>query len=270
MARSRPKTATRKSSRKVAARTRGVRRAAGERRLACIFAHPDDETYAAGAMIAKYAATGVHIDLFCATDGDAGKSSDVPVSSREELGAIRRNELISAARFLGVRTLALPGHRDGALQDLDPDTLTGEIVLALRTWRPHVVITFGPEGAPTGHRDHRAISRAATAAFFLSGLSTAYPQQLGELRPHSPRRLYYAAWARARGSTVLESIPATARIDVRDHLREQMGAFLLHATQRVHLESFRTLAHKKTEYFAFAAGVPQPTAMVEDLFEGLP
>jgi LmbE family N-acetylglucosaminyl deacetylase len=52
-------------------------------RIACVFAHPDDETFCVGGTIAKYAAAGIRIDLFCATNGDAGKNSSVPVSSRE-------------------------------------------------------------------------------------------------------------------------------------------------------------------------------------------
>ena len=56
-------------------------------RIGCVFAHPDDETFCVGGIVAKYAAAGVPVDLFCATNGDAGKSASVPVSSREELAA---------------------------------------------------------------------------------------------------------------------------------------------------------------------------------------
>lgn len=52
---------------------------------------------------------------------------------------------------------------DGRLASADQEELVGALVRAIRTHRPDVVITFGPEGAPTRHRDHRAISRAATA-----------------------------------------------------------------------------------------------------------
>jgi LmbE family N-acetylglucosaminyl deacetylase len=254
---------------------RAARKAGGSRRtarrLACIFAHPDDETFATGGLLAKCTAEGVETALFCATNGDAGRSSDLPISSREELGAVRRNEVISAARFLGVRWMALPGYHDGILASVETDQLVGDIVLALRRWRPQVVVTFGPEGAPTGHRDHRAISRAATAAFFLAGIRTEYPGQLGELSAFRPQRLYYAAWRGGKGprDPQLQSVPPTARIDVRSYLREQKAAFLLHATQRVHLTTFERDAFTRYEYFALAAGTPQRTPMVEDLFDGL-
>src|SRR5918999_708080 len=109
-----------------------------------VFAHPDDESFSIGGTIAKYAKLGVRWDLFCATDGDAGRSSAVPVSSRAELGALRRNELIAAARFLGVRgAIVARGYPDGELAEVDPDGLVGDVVEFLRDVRPDVVITFG-------------------------------------------------------------------------------------------------------------------------------
>ena len=59
------------------------------RRLAAVFAHPDDETFATGGTLAKYADAGARVTLYVATDGDAGRSSGIPFSSREELGRIR-------------------------------------------------------------------------------------------------------------------------------------------------------------------------------------
>src|ERR687886_749478 len=105
--------------------------------IAAIFAHPDDETFSMGGTLAKYAARGVRFDLFCATDGDGGRSSGVPVASREELGALRRNELIAAARLLGVRgEIVARGYPDGGLAEVDPDRLVGDIVAFIRDARP--------------------------------------------------------------------------------------------------------------------------------------
>ena len=240
-------------------------------RLACVFAHPDDETFSTGGTVAKAAAAGTRIDLFCATDGDAGKSSGIPVSSQAELASVRRSELAAAARILGIASLTTPGHADGMLRDVDADRLVGEIVLFLRQHAPDVMVTFGPEGAPNAHRDHRAISRAATAAFFLSGLATAYPEQLVEVRPHAAARLYYVAWERPAGDAEprIQSVPPTTCVDVRSHLETKRRAFLAHASQRQHQQRFEELAFKDAEYYALAAGQPQPSSVTEDLFEGL-
>jgi LmbE family N-acetylglucosaminyl deacetylase len=235
-----------------------------------VFAHPDDESFSIGGTIAKYAKLGVRWDLFCATDGDAGRSSAVPVSSRAELGALRRNELIAAARFLGVRgAIVARGYPDGELAEVDPDGLVGDVVEFLRDVRPDVVITFGPEGAPNAHRDHRAISRAATAAFYLAALPTAYPEQQ---RPtHAAARLYYVSWPPPGSGSphTIHGVPATARLDVRGELDAKRRAFLIHATQRDLMDRFELLALNDEEWYALAGGRPQPAPKLDDLFDGL-
>ena len=238
-------------------------------RIACVFAHPDDETFCVGGIVAKYAAAGVPVDLFCATNGDAGKSASVPVSSREELAAIRRDELHAAAEILGIGSVDMPGYRDAELAQVDSAQLTGDIVAFIRRTRPTVLLTFGPEGAPTGHSDHRAVSRAATAAFFLSQLATAYPDQ--RLAPHRPLRLYYQAWVFpfSDPKLKLESVPATVHIDVRDWKGRKDAAFRAHATQQGSAAVFYADAFFDIEYLALAAGVPQPAAITDDIFAGL-
>src|ERR671939_1205939 len=117
--------------------------------LAAAFAHPDDETFSMAGTLRRYADRGVACALYCATDGDAGRASGVPVGSREELGRLRRAELLEAARILGIQEVVSGGHPDGALGTaLDQDQLVGEVVGFLRRVRPDVLVTFGPEGAP--------------------------------------------------------------------------------------------------------------------------
>jgi LmbE family N-acetylglucosaminyl deacetylase len=244
--------------------------------MSFVFAHPDDETFATGGTIARYAADGAACHLYCATEGGAGKSSGIPVESPAALGRLRREELARAAHILGLATVRLSGHADGALAAVDADVLVGEIVEMLRDVRPQVVVTFGPEGAPTAHRDHRAISRAATAAWFLAGNPFAYGEQLGRGRePWTPSRLLYVTWkAPADGAMVrTQGLPVDAVVDVEAHLPRKRDAFLAHATQRQHEANFTALAMHRGEGYALAAGRPFPARTdgraARDLFEGL-
>lgn len=239
------------------------------RRIALVFAHPDDETFCVGGIVAKYAAAGVTIDLFCATDGDAGKSAGVLVSSREELAAIRRGEARAACRILGIEEIEFGGYRDGELEHADPTQLTGDIVAFIRRRRPDVVIGFGPEGAPTGHRDHKAMSRVTAAAFFLASLASAYPDQ--GIAPHGAQRLYFHAWDFPLGDPKLklESVPSTCSIDVRAFRARKEEAFKAHATQQGSAQAFYSAAFVEHEQLALAAGVAQPRAVITDLFDGL-
>ena len=131
------------------------------------------------------------------------------------------------------------------------------------------MITFGPEGAPNTHRDHRAISRAATAAFHLAALPTAYPEQ--ERPTHATARLFYVTWPPPGSGSpyTLFGVPATVRIDVERQLEAKRRAFSVHATQRSLQDKFDLLAMTREEWFALAGGRPQPRSMIADLFEGL-
>jgi LmbE family N-acetylglucosaminyl deacetylase len=238
------------------------------RALAAVFAHPDDETFATGGTLAKYAEAGARTALWCATDGDAGRSSGIPFSSREELGRIRRAELLAACGVLAVPIVEHGGHPDGALAAAVPDVVIGQIVAFLRRERPEVVLTFGPEGAPTGHRDHKAICRFATSAVLLAG-TAAFPDQLEHgLAPHRAHRLCYVTWPlpqpgempRQEGQPIQISVPVE-----RWHPRK-LEAYFAHRTQLDHEEYFRREAMPATEDFFVALGTPGGG---DDLFEGL-
>ena len=235
------------------------------RTLLAVFAHPDDETFSIGATLARCHAEGVRTALFTATDGEAGRATGTPVRDRAELAQLRRRELLGACGVLGVDRIFTPGYPDGGLAALPADDLVAHIVRIIRDVRPEVVVTFGPEGAPNRHADHRAISRAATAAFFQAGIRTEHPT---EGAPFRCRRLYFTSWTGGFGPAGVEGMPVTCRVDVRAHLPLKRAAFSEHQSQQHHLAEFGTTLTDVEEY-SLAAGVPQPEPMTEDLFIGL-
>ena len=240
--------------------------------LSGIYAHPDDETFSAGGTYAKYAAAGARCTIFCATDGDAGKTSGLNVGSKRELGALRRKELEAAARILGIQRVESLGHPDGGLAAVNQDELIGQIVDHLRRERPLVVIGFGPEGAPNSHKDHKVMSRATTAAFFLAGRATAYPEQLRQgMLPHSAARLFYVTWPDPKPGEALQThgMPATVKIDVRKFRDTELAAWRAHASQQALQQRFDETAATDDELFALAAGVAQPEPLIADFFAGL-
>ncbi len=242
------------------------------RSLVAVFAHPDDETFATGGTLARYAGAGVRCSLYCATDGDAGRSSGIPVASRAELGVLRRRELRAAGDLLGLATIESGGHADGALAAADPELVMSEIVRLIRRDRPAVVVTFGPEGAPTRHRDHRAISRLATAAMLLADTTTAFPEQLAEgLAPHRAERLCYVTWPTPQpgADPPTEGQPTDIRVPVREWLSRKREAFAAHRSQAELLAHFERLALDDTEHYFVAIGAPAPRGAT-DLFAGLP
>ena len=135
-------------------------------RMLVVVAHPDDEAYGCGSVLAMASAAGHETHVVCATRGEAGESR----IATDDLAALRAAELREAARVLGVRDVRLLAHRDsgmtgdpeaGTLAAADPGALAAEVGAILAELRPDVVVTL--DGSD-GHRDHQAIRDATLAA----------------------------------------------------------------------------------------------------------
>ncbi|WP_018502384.1 PIG-L deacetylase family protein [Parafrankia discariae] len=141
-----------------------------------VWAHPDDETYLSGALMATAAQLGARVVCVTATCGELG--GPVPPGSPPGLtpGRLRVAELTEALDVLGVSEQVLLGLPDGGCARLAPSApsvpsgaadVAGPVERiegVIRELRPAVVVTFGPDGF-TGHPDHRAVSAWTTTAF---------------------------------------------------------------------------------------------------------
>lgn len=158
-------------------------------KLMCVLAHPDDESMGTGGILAKYATEGVATSLICATRGERGwMGAPEEAPGLEVLGRLREAELLQAARALGLGQVEFLDYIDGELDQVDPAQAIARIVKHVRKIRPHVVVTFPPDGA-YGHPDHIAISQL-TAAALVSAADCNYDQSNG-YAPYRVPKLYY-------------------------------------------------------------------------------
>jgi LmbE family N-acetylglucosaminyl deacetylase len=170
-----------------------------------VFAHPDDETFAAGTF-ARYADAGVRTVVAIATGGEAGEISDPALATPETLGAVRADELAGSVRAIGIARLVMLGYRDSGMattpenqhpdsfHQADLDGATRRVVELIRAERPQVVICPDERG-DYGHPDHLKAHLATVAAFAAAGDPTRYPDAG---TPWTPSKLYYAAFPRSR------------------------------------------------------------------------
>lgn len=141
--------------------------------LVVVVAHPDDETFGCGSLIAQATAAGARVTVVCATRGEEGERVPDPITDSWPLGLVREVELGQAARVLGVDEVVVLDHRDSgfdgepherALVRRDLVALADEIALHLLELRADVVLTL--DGSD-GHRDHvhlrDAVGRAAAS-----------------------------------------------------------------------------------------------------------
>ncbi len=160
-----------------------------ELRLLAVFPHPDDETLGLGGTLAKYSAEGVKTYLVCATRGERGWfDSQGPDPGLEAVGRIREAELRCAAEQLGLQEVSFLDYIDGDVDQATPHEIIACIVTYIRRIKPHVIVTFSPDGA-YGHPDHIALSQF-TAAAILCAADASFNDSSGRA-PHRVTKFYY-------------------------------------------------------------------------------
>jgi N-acetyl-1-D-myo-inositol-2-amino-2-deoxy-alpha-D-glucopyranoside deacetylase len=163
-------------------------------RLLFVHAHPDDESLANGATIAHYTARGADVRVVTCTLGEEGEVigdrwAGLAVDRADQLGGYRIGELTAALRALGVGAPVYLGGagrwRDSGMEgtpkrgrqrfiDADEREAVGALVAIIREQRPHVVVTYDPNGG-YGHPDHIHAHTVTTAAVAAAGSTDDYP-----------------------------------------------------------------------------------------------
>ena len=162
-------------------------------RLLFVHAHPDDESLSNGATIAHYTARGAQVNVVTCTLGEEGEVigdrwAELAVDRGDQLGGYRIGELTAALQALGVGAPIYLGGagrwRDSGMRgtpkrrrqrfiDADEREAVGALVAIIREQRPHVVVTYDPNGG-YGHPDHVHTHTVTAAA--VAGAGTAdYP-----------------------------------------------------------------------------------------------
>ncbi len=238
-------------------------------RLLCIFAHPDDECFAFGGALALAADRGVDTSLVCLTDGQAGSyrgSANTPY----ELGQLRRKEFADSCAILGVHHHEVLDYQDGQLEHADFSHLAGLLVDRIRSLRPHVVLTFGMDGAPNTHPDHTLVSAATTAAVHWAASPKRYPD-LGPVYL-TPRLYHQTQNFFLEGRPQPLPAPWTLTLDIRPVFQRKIDAFRAHTTQGPLLDQVLPIfeQHGQQEFYTLmATPAPQPAIQTTDMFAGI-
>lgn len=139
-------------------------------RLLVVVAHPDDETFGCGSLLAHAQAQGVETVVACATRGEAGSPAPGRGLDDADMAAVREEELREAAALLGVSRVVLFDWIDsgmdgapveGTLAATPLEEVASVINKLIDDVRPSVVVTLD---ASDGHRDHAHIRDATLLA----------------------------------------------------------------------------------------------------------
>ena len=231
-------------------------------RLLFVHAHPDDETINNGATIAHYVKRGAQVRVVTCTLGEEGEVSGdrwagLTADRADQLAGYRIGELTAALAALGAgEPIYLGGAgrwRDSGMAGTQPnprqqrfvesgEPAVRELAGVIASLRPHVVVTYDPNGG-YGHPDHiraHEITTAAVAAgrdngpwpvpkFYWTvtgrGAAAAAARALSadDLLPH---------WQSLTGDGFgVDDDRITTRIDATDGLPAKVEALRAHATQ---------------------------------------
>lgn len=137
-----------------------------------LWAHPDDDIYLSGGLMAIAAAGGARVVDVTATRGEGG-SLDEERWPPATMAEVRTRELLRSLEILGVREHRfLDGPVDVDMQTPLDEVGAGQVRSIVAEVRPDTVLTFGPDGM-TGHEGHKSMSRWATDAFHAEAPSGA-------------------------------------------------------------------------------------------------
>jgi LmbE family N-acetylglucosaminyl deacetylase len=127
-----------------------------------IWAHPDDETFLSGGVMAAAVANGQTLVCVTATKGEAG-NYDHTRWPNVDLGSIRAAELDEALRHLGIKHHHYLNCQDGCCSDAPRPAIITRLCHLIDKYAPDTILTFGPDGW-SGHPDHCQVSRWVSEA----------------------------------------------------------------------------------------------------------
>jgi N-acetyl-1-D-myo-inositol-2-amino-2-deoxy-alpha-D-glucopyranoside deacetylase len=197
-----------------------------------VFAHPDDESLAAGGLLARAAAAGARVAVVTATWAS---------------GTGRAAELADALRILGAGEPRLLGYADERVPESAPgcarlvdaplDEAVRRLVEHLRDVRPEVVVTHDGYGGLSGHPDHRRTHRVTVLAVEAAGLGRRHsdagpawrPRELWlATHPHSARPMLRDVVGDRRTVHTVPDEEVTEVLDVTPWLDQKVAAIVAH------------------------------------------
>jgi len=236
-----------------------------------IAAHPDDENTALLSWLVND--QNVETAYLSLTRGDGGQNL-LGTEQGAALGLIRTHELLEARKLDGAQQFftraidfGFSKNTDDTFKQWDADSITADVVWAIRKFRPDVVICRFPPTAAAGHGQHAASAVVAEKAFKAAADQNMFPNQLKYVSVWQPKRLL---WNTFRFGAVNTTAENQLKVTVGQY-DPQLGmgygelAGLSRSLHKSQGAGTQSVAGIKTEYFTHVAGDEAKNS----LFDGL-
>ena len=204
--------------------------------ILAISAHPDDESLFGGGTLAMYAELGHDVYILETTRGEGGEVGEPPLTTQENLGKYREQEVRNAARALGVRDIFFLPYIDPYMEingiarpiDIPLEDFTKAIAEYVKRLQPDLVITHGSDGE-YGHPQHIYTYRATRLALKHGAPETALLSWCAWYEPVENERMHYGP--AEHGRILNNNDGADIVHNVTPWLDAKIAAALCHQTQ---------------------------------------
>ena len=160
-----------------------------------IAAHPDDENTRLLAYLAKE--QNLRTGYLSLTRGDGGQNL-IGKEQGDELGLIRTRELLAARRTDGAEQFFTRANDFGFSKNpqetfsiWNKDSVLADVVLAIRKFKPDVIICRFPTTGEGGHGHHTASAILAVEAFDAAADPKRFPEQLANTQVWQAKRIFW-------------------------------------------------------------------------------
>lgn len=237
-------------------------------------AHPDDEDTALIARLAR--GDGARVAYLSLTRGEGGQNR-LGAELYEPLGVIRTEELLQARSIDGGEQLftrafdyGFSKTRAEAAAKWDERALLSDMVRAIRTFRPVVVISRFAGDAADGHGHHQLAGHLTPLAVRAAADTTEFPEQIAEgLRAWAVRKFYVGEGFRREAGNEPTLRLDTGRYDSlsgRSYFEMAMESRSLHRSQEMGALELRGA---QTSGLRLAQNLTSATARDENIFDGI-
>lgn len=239
-----------------------------------VAAHPDDENTRLLAYLAneKKVRTG-YLSL---TRGDGGQNL-IGKEQGELLGLIRTQELLAARRVDGAEQFFTRANDFGFSKNPEEtfgfwnkDSILWDVVLAIRKFKPDVIICRFPTTGEGGHGHHTASAILALEAFDAAADPKRFPEQLSYTNVWQARRIF---WNTFNFGTTNTTSPDQLKIDVglfNPLLGKSYGEIAAESRSMHKSQGFGSAKQRGSsiEYFKLLKGDSAKTDLMEQINTG--